>query len=178
MTFHIRDDVCLIIDMECFFVDGQQHCRELGFCSWRGDCGLWPFHPRNLLDVSEISIADKPTTSPEKYTVSPTHRTNTNKLCHPFVIMWPNSMQNRTSHVRGLQGRYRGKMFTRLHEYSISQFGNNGMPQVRCTTCLGQRTPRDLRLASHSLQTPLCHDGMSRLFSMVLGLFQDTKSGC
>ena len=46
MTFHIRDDVCLIIDMECFFVDGQQHCRELGFCSWRGDCGRVAVSPK------------------------------------------------------------------------------------------------------------------------------------
>ena len=35
----VRDDVCLIIDMECFRVDGVHRCRELGFCSWRGDCG-------------------------------------------------------------------------------------------------------------------------------------------
>ena len=46
MTFHIRDDVCLIIDMECFFVDGQQHCRELSFCSWCGDCGRVAVSPK------------------------------------------------------------------------------------------------------------------------------------
>ena len=46
MTFDIRDDVCLIIDMECFFVDGQQHCRELGFCSSRGDCGRVAVSPK------------------------------------------------------------------------------------------------------------------------------------
>ena len=35
----LRDDVCLVIDMECFCVDGVYRCRELGFCSWRGDSG-------------------------------------------------------------------------------------------------------------------------------------------
>ena len=35
----LRDDVCLVIDMECFCVDGVYRCRELGFCSWRRDSG-------------------------------------------------------------------------------------------------------------------------------------------
>ena len=41
-----RDDVCLIIDMECFRVDGRYHCRELGYCSWRGDSGRVAISPR------------------------------------------------------------------------------------------------------------------------------------
>ena len=41
-----HDDVCLVIDMECFRVDGNQHCRELGYCSWMGDSGRVAIHPR------------------------------------------------------------------------------------------------------------------------------------
>ena len=43
---HDRDDVCLIIDMECFRVDGVYRCRELGYCSWRGDSGRVAISPR------------------------------------------------------------------------------------------------------------------------------------
>ena len=40
-----QDDVCLVIDMECFRVVGRQQCRELGFCSWKGDSGRVAIHP-------------------------------------------------------------------------------------------------------------------------------------
>ena len=36
---HELDDVCLVIDMECFRVGGVYRCREFGYCSWRGDSG-------------------------------------------------------------------------------------------------------------------------------------------
>ena len=52
----LRDDVCLVIDMECFCVDGVYRCRELGFCSWRGDCGrvaVTPFKRRCHLTTRE-----------------------------------------------------------------------------------------------------------------------------
>ena len=41
----IQDDVCLIVDMECFYVHGRYHCREMGYCSWQGDSGRCAFRP-------------------------------------------------------------------------------------------------------------------------------------
>ena len=47
---HQQDDVCLIIDMEGFFPNKYGHarfeCRELGYCSWKGDVGRYAFNPR------------------------------------------------------------------------------------------------------------------------------------
>ena len=41
----LADDVCLVIDMECFHIRGRWWCRELGYCSWRGDSGRVGFLP-------------------------------------------------------------------------------------------------------------------------------------
>ena len=51
-----QDDVCLVIDMECFILGGRYHCRELGYCSWQGDSGRMafpPLKPYKHLTVSE-----------------------------------------------------------------------------------------------------------------------------
>ena len=42
---HLHDDVCLVIDMDGFRVDGRFQCRELGYCSWLGDSGRLAFKP-------------------------------------------------------------------------------------------------------------------------------------
>ena len=39
------DDVCLVIEMHGFCVDGRFQCRELGYCSWLGDAGRIAFQP-------------------------------------------------------------------------------------------------------------------------------------
>ena len=57
----LRDDVCLVIDMECFRVDGVYRCRELGYCSWRGDSGrvaITPRKRRSLLTKEEKQQAN------------------------------------------------------------------------------------------------------------------------
>ena len=53
---HELDDVCLVIDMECFRVNNVYQCRELGYCSWRGDSGrvaVKPAKPLNRLTPRE-----------------------------------------------------------------------------------------------------------------------------
>ena len=177
MTFDIGDDVCLIIDMECFFVDGQQHCRELGFCSSRGDCGrvaVSPKKPFGRLRDFDRRQAHYLTREIHGLSYAPhKHEQTVPSVRHYVAKLYA---EYRTEHRTRVA--YKGGTVEKCLLVSMNIPFLNGMPQVRCTTCLGQRTPRDLRLASHSQQTPLCHDGMSRLFSMVLGLFQDTKSGC
>ena len=46
---HELDDVCLVIDMECFRVSGVYCCREFGYCSWRGDSGRVAVRPAKPL---------------------------------------------------------------------------------------------------------------------------------
>ena len=53
---HELDDVCLVIDMECFRVSGVYRCREFGYCSWRGDSGrvaVTPAKPLSRLTPGE-----------------------------------------------------------------------------------------------------------------------------
>ena len=43
---HEQDDVCLIIDIEGVHLEGGKfQCRELGYCSWKGDVGRVAFKP-------------------------------------------------------------------------------------------------------------------------------------
>ena len=58
---HQLDDVCLVIDMECFRVDGVYRCREFGYCSWRGDSGrvaVTPAKPLSRLTDKEKQQAN------------------------------------------------------------------------------------------------------------------------
>ena len=45
MTTPKQDDVCLVIDMDGFHVGDRFQCRELGYCSWKGDTGRVAFKP-------------------------------------------------------------------------------------------------------------------------------------
>ena len=59
------EDVCLVIDMECFRVNGRLHCRELGYCNWMGDSGRvaflpkQPFHPLTRDDKRHIQFVTR-----------------------------------------------------------------------------------------------------------------------
>ena len=60
-AIQVCDDVCLVIDMECFRVDGNPRCRELGYCSWRGDSGrvaISPWKPQHRLTKEEKQQAN------------------------------------------------------------------------------------------------------------------------
>ena len=58
---HPYDDVCLVIDMDGFRVDGRFQCRELGYCSWLGDSGRVAFKPfkpfRSLTDKEKFGVS-------------------------------------------------------------------------------------------------------------------------
>ena len=60
-----RDDVCLVIDLECFRVQGRQQCRELGYSTWRGHTGrvafrpIQPFHRLNRDDRRQVVFLTK-----------------------------------------------------------------------------------------------------------------------
>ena len=89
----LRDDVCLVIDMECFCVDGVYRCRELGFCSWRGDCGrvaVTPVKRRCHLTARE----KQQVTSREKFMDCPTRQTGENFKPTLFAITFKSYMSN------------------------------------------------------------------------------------
>ena len=60
-----RDDVCLVIDLECFRVQGRQRCRELGYSTWRGHSGrvafrpIHPFHSLTRDDKRQVALLTK-----------------------------------------------------------------------------------------------------------------------
>ena len=47
MNVERENDVCLVIDLECFRVRGQPCYRELGYCTWQGHSGRVAFLPRH-----------------------------------------------------------------------------------------------------------------------------------
>ena len=62
MQVESKEDVCLVIDLECFRVRGQPCYRELGYCTWRGHSGRvaflprYPFHLLHRDDKRQISF--------------------------------------------------------------------------------------------------------------------------
>ena len=52
-----RDDVCLVIDLECFRVRGSPCYRELGYSTWSGHSGLVAFLPKH--PFPHLHINDK-----------------------------------------------------------------------------------------------------------------------
>ena len=47
MNAERENDVCLVIDLECFRVRGDPCYRELGYCTWLGHSGRVAFLPRH-----------------------------------------------------------------------------------------------------------------------------------
>ena len=60
-------DVCMVIDLEGFFVQGTFQVRELGFYTWRGCHGRFAFYPS--IKWNELSPKDKKTVWTVKHKV-------------------------------------------------------------------------------------------------------------
>ena len=61
-------NVCMIIDLEGFFINGTFEVRELGFYTWKGCHGRFAFKPTRRWD--ELSPKDRKTVSVVKYHVN------------------------------------------------------------------------------------------------------------
>ena len=61
----VRDNLCLIVDLDGFFVDRRFQTRELGYYSWMGDCGVYffdvttPYRKLNKRDRATVSHVSK-----------------------------------------------------------------------------------------------------------------------
>ena len=163
---HELDDVCLVIDMECFRVSGVYRCREFGYCSWRGDSGrvaVTPAKPLSRLTPGEKQQAHFLTREVHGlfYTVFQEggrrlfrhvlHEKTLRRICHAGQT------------ARGFQGRTRRKRSFELSRHALFGFGNAGMSQVR-SIASSWTTRTDLRVACHSQQASLRHGRMRRLF--------------
>ena len=178
MTFHIRDNVCLIIDMECFFVDGQQHCRELGFCSWRGDCGrvaVSPKKPFGRLKDFDRRQAHYLTREIHGLPYAPhKHEQTVASLRHYVAKLYAEYRTEQRTRVAYKGGTVEKCLLVSMN-IPFLNLETMGCPKYDALRALDNEPPETCGWHAHSKQTPLCHDGMSRLFPMVLGLFQDTR---
>ena len=160
---HELDDVCLVIDMECFRVDGVYRCREFGYCSWRGDSG------RVACQTVESTRPGRETTSPfshQRGARTLLHRGQA-RGSHLVRTLFYETTLRRIRHARqatrGFQRRTRRKRSFELSEYALFGFRNVGMSQVRSIASRSKERT-DLRLACHSQQASLRHGRMRRLF--------------
>ena len=48
MSCCLKDKVCMILDLEGFFVDKTFRCRELGYYTWQEDFGRHAFFMKHI----------------------------------------------------------------------------------------------------------------------------------
>ena len=163
---HELDDVCLVIDMECFRVDGVYRCREFGYCSWRGDSGrvaVTPAKQLSRLTPGEKQQAHFLTREVHGlfYTVDKREEAVFSVTCYMKTLYDEFVTQDRRR-VAFKGGRVERDLFE-LSEHALFGFGNAGMSQVR-SIASASTTRTDLRMACHSQQASLRHGRMRRLF--------------
>ena len=163
---HELDDVCLVIDMECFRVDGVYRCREFGYCSWRGDSGrvaIMPSKPLSRLTPQEKQQAHFLTREVHGlfYTVDKREEAAYSVTCYMQKLYDEFVTQDRRR-VAFKGGHIERDLLTYLQP-TLFGFGILGVPQVRAITPTSTKR-RDLRMACPTQQTSLCHGRMHRLF--------------
>ncbi|KAL9978946.1 hypothetical protein ACROYT_G016530 [Oculina patagonica] len=67
MNYSSKDKVCMILDLEGFFVENTFRCRELGYFTWQEDFGRHAFFMKT--SWNDLHFKDRKTVSYVKYNV-------------------------------------------------------------------------------------------------------------
>ena len=174
----MQDNVCLVIDLEGFHVQGAFQPRELGYHSWQGDAGRQAFFQR--VEYRDLCAKDRRTVGVVRRKIhglsyqpseaeDPTHPRNLRGLLRRLYREFATEHRTVVAYKGGTVEK------TTLVELGVTrfEFGIVGVPQVRRAPRT-RPTPRparglvtQLRVSRRSHPPSLPRDRMSRLLVVV-----------
>ena len=147
----VKDRLCLVIDLEGFFVQKKFQVREIRYYSWNEQFGRHAFfQPATLKDLSH---KDKKTVKFAKHkihglTYQPRYQERAYEHDQAdIVLLRVQPIQNRGKDCGSLQRRTCRKRLVKQTEYSLSRFRNLGLPQIRTVKTNHCRTVTELRFS-------------------------------
>ena len=156
-----EDNLCLILDLEGFFINKKFHVPELGYVTWNGDHGRHAFP----LPISYETLHDK-----DKCTIDFVSQkihglkyqpAQAEGFQNPLVIgiLVKQIYQDSSKSSKGrLQGGTLGKRLATKTEHSFSQSRNFGLSQIRCLENSIRLVVTQLRFSQRRSHSSLsCH---------------------
>ena len=149
VDLRIKNGVCLVIDLQGFFVQTKFQVREMGYYSWNKHFGRHAFfQPAALKD---LSYKDKKTVNFAKHnihglTYQPRYQERAYDQGQADIVLLRLYSQFKTEKrtVVAYKGGHVEILLVKQTEHSLSRFRNLGLPQIRTVKTNDCRTVSEL----------------------------------